>query len=568
MNIDLRQIPFSCRGSYLAVSQLPAGFRGWDNPEGLYLRSIHGLNYVPSQRPGIPAVARLAPLWAGQPLDFTVQAQPDCLTLFTERGRVQITFADPDTLLLRGEGVALRLEIDARLSPGTFIHPLPGPLEHGHLINAGILGRRFAIGTLAGALEVRTGWGGGDAAATFSGESWQGVLRDVAGPGELPALDFEACRRARAEEFAAFVQGLPAAPEAYAGARQVAAYVDWASLVQPQGLLKREAMFMSKNWMCNVWSWDHCFNAMALAQGHPDLAWDQFMLPFDFQDETGMLPDAVNDVYAVRNFVKPPIHGWALLKMMEHMTLTDDQARQAYDCLARWTRWWLCYRDHDSDGVCEYFHGNDSGWDNSTAFLHCPPVELPDLTAFLIVQTDALAALARQLGRPDRAAAWLVQGAGMLGALLEHSFPEGRPLALVSGTHERVDNDSLIAYLPLILGDRLPQPIRDGMIEQVRTRFLTEHGFATEAPDSPYYDPDGYWRGPIWAPSTMLLIDGLARCGETGLAREAAERFCRMVQRSGCAENFDALTGEGLRDRAYTWTSSVFLLLARDYLGG
>ena len=36
--------------------------------------------------------------------------------------------------------------------------------------------------------------------------------------------------------------------------------------------------------------------------------------------------------------------------------------------------------------------------------------------------------------------------------------------------------------------------------------------------------------------------------------------------RSGMAENYDAITGDGLRDRAYTWTSSVFLILAHEYL--
>jgi putative isomerase len=35
-----------------------------------------------------------------------------------------------------------------------------------------------------------------------------------------------------------------------------------------------------------------------------------------------------------------------------------------------------------------------------------------------------------------------------------------------------------------------------------------------------------------------------------------------MAARSGMAENYNALTGAGLRDRAYTWTASVFLLLA------
>ena len=87
---------------------------------------------------------------------------------------------------------------------------------------------------------------------------------------------------------------------------------------------------------------------------------------------------------------------------------------------------------------------------------------------------------------------------------------------------------------------------------------------ATESPASPLYKNDGYWRGPIWAPSTLLLYDGLRACGRADLARRVAERFCRMCAKSGFAENYDALTGEGLRDRAYTWTASVFLVLAAE----
>jgi hypothetical protein len=37
-----------------------------------------------------------------------------------------------------------------------------------------------------------------------------------------------------------------------------------------------------------------------------------------------------------------------------------------------------------------------------------------------------------------------------------------------------------------------------------------------------------------------------------------------LCERSGFAENFDALTGDGLRDRAYTWTASCYLTFARE----
>ena len=91
---------------------------------------------------------------------------------------------------------------------------------------------------------------------------------------------------------------------------------------------------------------------------------------------------------------------------------------------------------------------------------------------------------------------------------------------------------------------------------------LTAFGPATELPSSPHYDADGYWRGPIWAPSTVIVEAGLRAAGHHDLADDVSERFRRLCERSGFAENFDALTGAGLRDRAYTWTASAYLLLA------
>jgi glycogen debranching enzyme len=81
---------------------------------------------------------------------------------------------------------------------------------------------------------------------------------------------------------------------------------------------------------------------------------------------------------------------------------------------------------------------------------------------------------------------------------------------------------------------------------------LTDHGPTTESPDSALYESDGYWRGPIWAPSTVLIEDGLRRAGHTELADTISLRFRRLCENSGFAENLDAKTGAGLRDRAYT----------------
>ena len=101
------------------------------------------------------------------------------------------------------------------------------------------------------------------------------------------------------------------------------------------------------------------------------------------------------------------------------------------------------------------------------------------------------------------------------------------------------------------------------MATRVR-RHLTRWGLATENPQSPRYIADGYWRGPIWAPPTLLICDGLKRMGEDELAQEIAFKFCELVAQGGMAENFDALSGKPLRDRAYTWTAAAYLVFARD----
>ena len=134
---------------------------------------------------------------------------------------------------------------------------------------------------------------------------------------------------------------------------------------------------------------------------------------------------------------------------------------------------------------------------------------------------------------------------------------------------EITDTESILLYLPLVLGDLLPAEIADKMIGEMKANNLTAYGLASEGPDSPKYEADGYWRGPIWAPTTFLIVDGLRRMGRMEDAREIAARFCDACvdKAHGFYENFDALTGQGLRTPGYTWTASAFLCMAWDYCG-
>jgi glycogen debranching enzyme len=333
------------------------------------------------------------------------------------------------------------------------------------------------------------------------------------------------------------------------------------------GFLDRPAMLMSKNWMANVWSWDHCFNAMALSFRDPDLAWAQFMVPFDNQERHGALPDEVRDSFKAYNYSKPPIHGWALQWMMEHGGYGDvKHLAEAYEPISRWTEWYFRYRDSNGDGLPEYNHGNDSGWDNSTVMLSGIPVETPDLDSFLILQMDALSTMARKLGKEQDAQQWQSRSDELMRKMLATLWKEDHFVAIRADNGKQVESESLLLYMPLILGNKLPTRVQQKLVEGLtrQGRFRTSYGFSSEALTSKYYTQDGYWRGPIWAPTTMLLAEGLDSVGQRRLAHDLRVDFCRMAQQSGMSENFDAKTGAPLRDPAYTWTSSVYLIFAHQ----
>lgn len=568
--MDIREVPFSRRGSYLALSLYEGKYRQRVITPGIYLRTVHG-------KARDPLVARLIPLLNGEEAAYTVEEEPSVMRiLINENSSIELAFADSDTLLIRGCGVETGLTIDYMAENGGFelAQPVLSGEETWYLADCFKNYLRLMAFNQSGELRLEQEWL--QDSSKYSRMQLSGdkdgfllVLEEVREDWVNRHIhwDFDEVKRHAREEFEAFYRAMPCVPEEFEETRKLAAYVDWSGIVNPQGFLTREAMFMSKNWMCNVWAWDHCFNAIAICENYPEMAWDQFILLFDHQTKAGRIPDSVNDSLIINNYCKPPIHGWALHKLRQKMTLSRSMIEEACDKLEKWTLYWLDLRDQDGDGLCEYTHGNDSGWDNASAFSMTPPVTAPDLAAFLILQMDELAELNTLLGRGTSAKFWKAQADKMLHTMTEKLFKNHLPIAIQTVTGKEIPTESLILYLPIVLGKRLPEKERDAMISVLKSdKFLTEYGFATEALKSAAYETDGYWRGPIWAPSTMIILDGLWQCGETEFVKKMAGQFCLMVKKSGCAENFDPLTGEGLCDRAYTWTASVMLSLANEYL--
>ena len=168
---------------------------------------------------------------------------------------------------------------------------------------------KFMLGPLVGEVAPQIAWSGLQATdlifdllpAEGEGEWWIDEYT-ATWPACARAERFAAAQAAVAAEYAAWAAGCrrmvglqaagspDAKPQAAALAAAVdyAAYVTWSCVVAPAGHLRRPAMYMSKNAMASIWSWDNCFNALALARHAPELAWDQLMVMVDLQDPSGV----------------------------------------------------------------------------------------------------------------------------------------------------------------------------------------------------------------------------------------------------------------------------------------
>lgn len=556
MKLNLKHVPFSRYGSYFSI-----GFPRYE--DALYIRTVRG---------STSKIFRIELTYDGNDVPYEIEATPTILKLKAANGFVEICIAETDLIYVRGQGVGVRF----RMEPGDYDNAIPYG-EKNWMVNCVSQGIKLMLIPLIGYLDVDAPWevdASKHIIIDFTPSKVSGNLEFLIEEFIVSYIErkyiktFDEYRQEVEYEYRTWIKDTVTVDDKYSKSGELAGYINWSCVVQPSGHIKRPAVYMSKNWMASIWSWDNCFNAMALAKGRPKLAWDQLMIFDDHQDETGMYPDLINDASILWSFCKPPIQGWVFNWFAKRGYFTDKKyIEEIYPGIAKWTRWWFKYSDADNDGIPHYNHGNDSGWDNSTIFSKGAPVESPDLSAFLIIQLEVLSKMARQLGRMDDARVWEEKAKNTLQNMLDHFWKRDRFIARISGTHECIDTESLQLFLPIVLGNRLPREIVTYLVEGLKEegRFLTPYGFATESIESPFYISDGYWRGPIWPPTSLILIDSLYELGERDFAKEMANRYCEMAKRSGMSENYDALTGEGLCDRAHTWGASVFLILADEY---
>jgi mannosylglycerate hydrolase MGH1-like protein len=123
-------------------------------------------------------------------------------------------------------------------------------------------------------------------------------------------------------------------------------------------------------------------------------------------------------------------------------------------------------------------------------------------------------------------------------------------------TGELLRMPTVATYLPLWSG--IPRARVERLLEQLRRpNTWTRFPVPSVPTDGPQFDDDRYWKGPTWANTNWLVVRGLRDCGESALADELCARTLELVDRSGFAEYFSPLTGQGYGAHEFSWTAAL-----------
>jgi len=253
--------------------------------------------------------------------------------------------------------------------------------------------------------------------------------------------------------------------------------------------------------------------------------------------------------------------------------------RDAYQSGTDFYTWWVNNRDQDDDGLAEWGgHAvlesvrdanvalwRDVGWPSN--------FEAPELNSMLVQEARGLAKMAEALGDSTGAKRWRREARTRTEAIQntfwdpdtgffyyvdrgDHDFTHDRPSDL--------KRREITGFIPLWAGTATDAQAKRLVEEHLTdpTEFWRAYGVPSLSAGDPYYDPQGYWNGPVWVEWQFLIVRGLQNYGYHAEANELADRvFDNVIHHLKTSHTFWEFYSPDSRwaghHQTYIWTGLV-----------
>jgi glycogen debranching enzyme len=315
---------------------------------------------------------------------------------------------------------------------------------------------------------------------------------------------------------------------------------------------------------------------------------------------------------------QPPLHATIVRQMLaraKDQDLARRMAKEVVQALVLHHRWWYRDRDARGDGLVIITHPWESGMDNSPAWdaaldrvppttraytrkdldhvdgamrpkrhdydryvtlldvhrqLHFDPQLIRQQFAFRVQDIGVISILHRAsqdllalceqfdlTAEADMLRAALNKTQASINTLWSARLGQFASRDIVQ--NQLIEQPVISGFLPLYAG--LGSAQQQAALIQTLEQWLpeTQYGLPTTRKGSAAFEPQRYWRGPVWAHINWMIADGLQRAGRADLAKRLHASTRALFDAHGFCENYHPITGAGLGGRGFSWTASVAL---------
>lgn len=224
---------------------------------------------------------------------------------------------------------------------------------------------------------------------------------------------------------------------------------------------------------------------------------------------------------------------------------------------------------HLVDTFRRYQYDESAIYDHTNFF-----VQDPLFNAILVKANQALASLAKWLGEdPRRPERWAELTSLAIRTKLWNN-EKSRFVCWDIVANRGIDKPSALSFAPF-LAEIVTKVEAQTMYESLNSvgycpmdqREETCWSVPTYNMHSEEFDPDNYWRGPVWGYTNRLLSQGLRDCGYIDKARAIEKDFLALVNKYGFSEYYDPIEGCPLGTSPFPTSAAhvLDLLASHDY---
>lgn len=316
---------------------------------------------------------------------------------------------------------------------------------------------------------------------------------------------------------------------------------------------------------------------------------------------------------------KPPLAAWAVWNVYKE-TNDIEFLKEMYPKLVDYHNWWYTNRDHDKNGIAEYggmvHPANnsedeiilaaawESGMDNATRFdkegfgsddvgVHVFEnkdnngntvgysinQESVDLNSYLYAEKGFLKSMADILGKTEDSQKYEVEAKNVGEYIRNNMFDKETGFFYDLQINEDGSEKKLLVnrgkgtegWMPLwakVATQDEAELVKENMMDP--NKFNTYMPLPTASKDNPKFNPNKYWRGPVWMDQALYGIESLQNYGfkdeaET-LTKKLFDNAEGLIGDGPIRENYNPETGQGLHTKNFSWSASAYYLLYKNVL--